>query len=64
MLSVFDIRQTARPLHSMVGLSTHPVHTVHSVIDNNGYRKVPSASAIGPCMWDADGNQSRSTKVC
>lgn len=59
MLLVFDIRQTARPLHSMVGLSTHPVHTLHSVIDNNGSRKVVSASSIGPCMWDAEGNQTR-----
>ncbi|OEL23623.1 hypothetical protein BAE44_0015359 [Dichanthelium oligosanthes] len=59
MLLVFDIRQTVRPLHSMEGLSTHPVHTLHSVIDNNGSRKVLSASAIGPCMWDADDNQSR-----
>ncbi|XP_062209560.1 uncharacterized protein LOC133911363 isoform X1 [Phragmites australis] len=59
MLLVFDIRQTARPLHSMVGLSAHPVHTLHSVIDNNGSRKVLSASAVGPCMWDADENQSR-----
>lgn len=45
----------------MVGLSANPVHTLHSVIDNNGSRKVLSASAIGPCMWDADAdsNQSR-----
>lgn len=32
---------------------------LHSVIDNNGSRKVVSASSIGPCMWDADGNQTR-----
>lgn len=43
----------------MAGLSTNPVHTLHSVIDNGGSRKVLSASAIGPCMWDADNNQSR-----
>ncbi|RLN16523.1 E3 ubiquitin-protein ligase RFWD3-like [Panicum miliaceum] len=59
MLLVFDIRQTARPLHSMMGLSTQPIHTLHSVIDNNGCRKILSASAVGPCMWDADDNQSR-----
>ncbi|CAL4928605.1 unnamed protein product [Urochloa decumbens] len=56
---VFDIRQGARPLHSMVGLSTNPIHTLHSVVDNNGCRKILSASAIGPCMWDADDNESR-----
>jgi E3 ubiquitin-protein ligase RFWD3 len=59
MLLVFDLRQSAKPLHSLMGLSTHPVHTLQSVIDGNGLRKVLSASAIGPCMWDADGNQSR-----
>jgi E3 ubiquitin-protein ligase RFWD3 len=58
MVLVFDIRQTARPLHSMAGLSTNPVHTIHSVIDINGSRKVLSASA-GPCMWDADNNQRK-----
>lgn len=56
---VFDIRQTSRPLHSMAGLSTHLVHTLHCVTDNNGSRKVLSASAIGPCMWDPDGSQSK-----
>ncbi|XP_037427031.1 E3 ubiquitin-protein ligase RFWD3-like [Triticum dicoccoides] len=55
---VFDTRQHSRPLHSMAGLSKHLVHTLHSVTDNSGSRKVLSASAIGPCMWDADGNQS------
>ncbi|CAN6290954.1 unnamed protein product [Urochloa humidicola] len=59
MLLAFDIRQTARPLHSVAGLSSNPIHTLHSVIDHNGCRKILSASAIGPCMWDADDNQSR-----
>ncbi|KAL5218307.1 hypothetical protein ABZP36_018991 [Zizania latifolia] len=58
-LIIFDIRQTSRPLHSMAGLSTHPVHTLHAVIDKNSSRKFLSASSIGPCMWDADGNQGR-----
>ncbi|KAF8780271.1 hypothetical protein HU200_001947 [Digitaria exilis] len=59
MLLVFDIRLMTRPLHSMVGLSMNPIHTLHSVIDNNGCRKILSASAVGPCMWDADDSQSR-----
>uniref|UniRef100_A0ACD5WGT4 Uncharacterized protein n=1 Tax=Avena sativa TaxID=4498 RepID=A0ACD5WGT4_AVESA len=58
---VFDTRQPSRPLHSMAGLSTHLVHTLHSVTDSSGSRKVISASAIGPCMWDANGNGSRPT---
>uniref|UniRef100_J3LJ39 RING-type E3 ubiquitin transferase n=1 Tax=Oryza brachyantha TaxID=4533 RepID=J3LJ39_ORYBR len=57
-LIIFDIRQTSRPLHYMVGLSTHPVHTLHTVLDNNS-SKFLSASSIGPCMWDTDGNQGR-----
>ncbi|KAF8780346.1 hypothetical protein HU200_001453 [Digitaria exilis] len=59
MLLIFDIRLTTRPLHSMVGLSTNPIHTLHSVVDNNGSRKILSASALGPCMWDADDSQNR-----
>lgn len=59
MLLAFDIRQTARPLHSMVGLSTNPIHTLHSVVDDNGCRKILSASAVGPCLWDSDDSQSR-----
>uniref|UniRef100_A0ACD5TST3 Uncharacterized protein n=1 Tax=Avena sativa TaxID=4498 RepID=A0ACD5TST3_AVESA len=58
---VFDTRQPSRPLHSMAGLSTHLVHTLHCVTDSSGSRKVISASAIGPCMWDANGNGSRPT---
>jgi len=59
MVLVFDIRRTERPLYSMMGLSAQPIHTLHSVIDNNGCGKIISASAVGPCMWDTDGNQSR-----
>lgn len=59
MLMVFDVRQTTEPLHCLVGLSKDLIHTLHSAIDNNGCRKILSASAVGACMWDADDNQSR-----
>ncbi|KAF8728017.1 hypothetical protein HU200_018590 [Digitaria exilis] len=59
MLLVFDVRQTSAPLHSMTGLSTHPVHTIHSAVDDSGSRKVFSASSIGPCIWDVDGSTDR-----
>jgi len=59
MLLVFDIRQTSAPLHCMMGLSTHPVHTIHSAVDGSGSRKVFSASSIGPCIWDVDGGEDR-----
>ncbi|CAM0956301.1 unnamed protein product [Alopecurus aequalis] len=59
MLLVFDTRQTKEPLHSLTGLSSHPVHTIHSVVDGSGSTKVISASSIGPCIWDVDGNGNR-----
>ena len=59
MLLTFDIRQTVAPLHSMMGLSTHPVHSIHSVVDGGGSRKGISASSIGPCIWDVDGSRNR-----
>uniref|UniRef100_A0A0D9XM37 RING-type domain-containing protein n=1 Tax=Leersia perrieri TaxID=77586 RepID=A0A0D9XM37_9ORYZ len=46
MLLTFDIRQTATPLHSMTGLSTHPVHTIHSVVDGSGFRKDPASGML------------------
>uniref|UniRef100_J3N4L6 RING-type E3 ubiquitin transferase n=1 Tax=Oryza brachyantha TaxID=4533 RepID=J3N4L6_ORYBR len=64
MLLTFDIRQTAKPLHSMIGLSAHPVHTVHSVADSSVSRKVLSASSIGPCIWDVDGSRNRPDLLC
>ncbi|XP_047043572.1 E3 ubiquitin-protein ligase RFWD3-like [Lolium rigidum] len=59
MLLVFDTRQTKAALHSLTGLSTHPVHTIHSVVDSSGSTKVISASSIGPCIWDVDGSENR-----
>ncbi|KAM0905579.1 hypothetical protein ACQ4PT_017290 [Festuca glaucescens] len=59
MLLVFDTRQTKAALHSLTGLSTHPVHTIHSVVDCSGSTKVISASSIGPCIWDVDGSENR-----
>ncbi|VAH17812.1 unnamed protein product [Triticum turgidum subsp. durum] len=43
MLLVFDTRQTKGPLHSLSGLSTNPVHTIHSVVDDSGSTKIISA---------------------
>jgi E3 ubiquitin-protein ligase RFWD3 len=63
MVLVFDIRQTSAPLRSMMGLSTHPVHTIHSAVDGTGSRKVISASSIGPCIWNVDGSEDRYTVV-
>ncbi|XP_026439604.1 uncharacterized protein LOC113338388 isoform X2 [Papaver somniferum] len=55
MLLLFDMRQTSGPVESMNGLTSHPIHTVHSFTDNsplhNGGRSVLTASSIGPCVW-------------
>ncbi|KAI3908349.1 hypothetical protein MKX01_027371 [Papaver californicum] len=55
MLLLFDMRQTSGPVESMNGLTSHPVHTIHSLPDNsplhNGGRSVLTASSIGPCVW-------------
>lgn len=63
MLLVFDTRQTKAPMCSLTGLSTHPVHTVHSVVDDSGSRKVISASSIGPCIWDVGGSENKPNLV-
>ncbi|KAJ6851573.1 E3 ubiquitin-protein ligase RFWD3-like [Iris pallida] len=59
MLLVFDMRQTARHLECMEGLSRHPVHTIHSILDVSGTRKVLSASSLGPCVWHVGGSGER-----
>ncbi|KAK8934108.1 hypothetical protein KSP39_PZI014664 [Platanthera zijinensis] len=55
MLLMFDIRQTARCLESMEGLSRFPIHTICSLQPNHCSRKVLTASSAGPCLWDASG---------
>lgn len=52
-LLVFDVRQIAQPVQSLDGLTTHPIHTVHS-LDNGGTSKVLTASSAGACVWDID----------
>ncbi|KAG1355004.1 putative E3 ubiquitin-protein ligase RFWD3 [Cocos nucifera] len=61
MLLVFDVRQTAQPMISVVGLSRHPVHTVHSIGLDNGAKKVLTASSLGPCIWEIVGSSGRPT---
>ncbi|XP_020094244.1 E3 ubiquitin-protein ligase RFWD3-like isoform X3 [Ananas comosus] len=59
MLLVFDVRQTAVPMHSMDGLSMHPIHTIHSIVHENGMKKVLTASSVGTCLWDINSNGER-----
>ncbi|KAF3321181.1 E3 ubiquitin-protein ligase RFWD3-like isoform X1 [Carex littledalei] len=61
-LLVFDVRQTAQPVQSLDGLTTQPIHTVHS-LNNDGASRVLTASSLGPCVWDIDPGAERPTLV-
>lgn len=58
---VFDMRQTAGPVKSLVGLTSNPVHTVQSLAQTSslpsGARTILSASAIGLCQWNVDSEE-------
>ncbi|KAF6171454.1 hypothetical protein GIB67_017978 [Kingdonia uniflora] len=62
-LLVFDMRQTACPMESINGLTSHPVHTIHSLKHDNslpiGVRTLLTASSIGPCVWKTGGTGER-----
>ncbi|XP_015898419.1 uncharacterized protein LOC107431904 isoform X3 [Ziziphus jujuba] len=57
---VFDMRQTTGPMNSLRGLTSNPVHTLHSLLHNStppsGSRSVLSASSVGLCQWNFDGS--------
>lgn len=57
-LLVFDVRQTAQPVQSLDGLTTQPIHTLHS-LNNDGASRVLTASSVGPCVWDIDPGAER-----
>ncbi|KAL0002765.1 hypothetical protein SO802_016546 [Lithocarpus litseifolius] len=56
MLLTFDMRRTRNPLQCMVGLTSRPIHTIYSLVNNpafgQGARKLLTASSIGPCVWN------------
>ncbi|XP_042476154.1 E3 ubiquitin-protein ligase RFWD3 [Macadamia integrifolia] len=56
MILVFDMRQTAGPIESFNGLSSHPVHTIQSLVHDSavpyGGSTLISASSVGPCVWN------------
>ncbi|XVF55528.1 hypothetical protein PTKIN_Ptkin06aG0043200 [Pterospermum kingtungense] len=61
-LLVFDMRQTSRPLESVNGLTSNPVHTTHSLLNSSspsGVTAVLSASSIGICQWSFGGSVER-----
>ncbi|KAL3029472.1 hypothetical protein AAZX31_03G165500 [Glycine max] len=58
---VFDMRQTAGPMKSLVGLTSNPVHTVHALAQtsslSSGVKTILSASAVGLCQWNLDSEE-------
>ncbi|KAJ4773961.1 E3 ubiquitin-protein ligase RFWD3 [Rhynchospora pubera] len=61
-LLVFDVRRTAHPVECLDGLTTHPIHTVHS-LNSAGTSRVLTASSLGPCVWDINEGAERPTLV-
>ncbi|PON49040.1 WD repeat containing protein [Parasponia andersonii] len=56
---MFDMRQTKGPVKYLKGLTTNPVHTVHSLLHKStlpsGVRSVLSASSAGLFEWNFEG---------
>ncbi|XP_052174977.1 uncharacterized protein LOC127789921 isoform X2 [Diospyros lotus] len=63
MVMVFDMRQTVRPVESMVGLTCNPIHTVHSLSPElsflSGVRSLLTASSVGLCHWNFGSSEER-----
>lgn len=58
---MFDMRQTVGPLKTLRGITSNPVHTIHSLSNNltlsNDVKSVLSASAYGVCQWNFDASE-------
>ncbi|PPR92466.1 hypothetical protein GOBAR_AA28203 [Gossypium barbadense] len=64
-LVVFDMRQTARPLEFVNGLTSNPVHTIYSLHNStlpSGVTAVLSASSAGIFQWNFVGSEERLSK--
>ncbi|OWM82442.1 hypothetical protein CDL15_Pgr002016 [Punica granatum] len=64
-LMVFDMRQTVKPVESLNGLSSNPIHTIQSLSQKNtdGPRSILTASSIGLSLWNVDCREERPTLV-
>lgn len=55
-LLVFDMRQTLRPVESVVGLTCNPIHSMYSLVPDStlpsGVRSLLTASSSGLCQWN------------
>ncbi|KAI3471867.1 hypothetical protein Pfo_028555 [Paulownia fortunei] len=59
----FDMRHTMRHVESLTGLTSNPIHTLHSVSPDSslssGIRSVLTASSLGLCQWNFGGSEER-----
>ncbi|XP_031396162.1 E3 ubiquitin-protein ligase RFWD3-like isoform X2 [Punica granatum] len=64
-LMVFDMCQTVKPVESLNGLSSNPIHTILSFSQKNTNRPRPvlTASSIGLSLWNDDCREERPTLV-
>ncbi|XP_060967711.1 uncharacterized protein LOC133035658 isoform X1 [Cannabis sativa] len=64
---MFDMRQTMGPVKFLKGLTSNPVHTVHSLLHKStlpsGARSVLSASSAGLCQWNFEGADEMPTFI-
>ncbi|KAL3536228.1 hypothetical protein ACH5RR_004689 [Cinchona calisaya] len=64
MVLEFDLRQTLRPVESMTGLTSNPIHTVLSLSADlavdSGIRSVLTASSVGLCHWNFGSSEEKS----
>lgn len=55
-LLVFDMRQTLRPVESVVGMTCNPIHSMYSLVPDStlpsGVRSLLTASSSGLCQWN------------
>ncbi|PWA38955.1 E3 ubiquitin-protein ligase RFWD3 [Artemisia annua] len=63
MLLVFDMRHTIRPVESIQGLDSRPIHTIHPFEHNTSHphntTQLLTASSCGPCLWNMNGGLQR-----
>lgn len=56
MVLKFDLRQTVRPVESIAGLTSNPVHSIQCLSTDlslgSGTRSVLTASSVGLCHWN------------
>ncbi|KAB2598003.1 E3 ubiquitin-protein ligase RFWD3-like [Pyrus ussuriensis x Pyrus communis] len=56
LLLMFDMRFSKLPLLSLAGLTSRPIHTIHSLVQNRAFshtsHKLLTSSSSGPCVWN------------